>query len=200
MESTLTRNYINSLEEKLNAPNDLCTCNCDLDVFREMTKEHEKKLDELDKKFMPYRFETRFNIAYCKDCDSFYLIKTNYEASSKIDFEDIEFIYKKDYFEANDYIKKLETRYVDDNTHSIYVDKYIVRVLKHINNEKFSMRFISIEDISKANDYISNKKMCYNCFNKKIVPGNEVKCFKDYNNYNYYYVCDKFESIFEEEE
>ena len=49
---------------------------------------------------MPYRFESKINILYCKDCDSLYLMKSHYEASSKIDFEDIEFILKKDYFKA----------------------------------------------------------------------------------------------------
>ena len=198
MNRIITRNYLNSLEVK--EENQLCNCNCNLEVFKELTKEHEKKLDELDKKFMPYRFETRFNIAYCKDCDSFYLIKTNYEASSKIDFEDIEFIYKKDYFEANNYIKKLEDRYVNDDTHSIYVDSYIVRIIKYINNEKFTIRITSIEDTVKHYEYIKNKKFCYSCDNRMILAKYQIKCLCNNGIYEANYVCDKYRSRFDDEE
>ena len=70
MNSIISRNYLKSL--KVKEENQLCNCNCNLEVFKELSKENVKKLDELEKKFMPYRFETRFNIAYCKNCDSFY--------------------------------------------------------------------------------------------------------------------------------
>ena len=195
MESIINRNYINLLEVK--EENQLCNCKCNLDVFRELNKEKEKKLDELDKKFMPYRFESKIKIIYCKDCDSLYLMKSHYEASSKIDFESIEFILKKDYFKANDYINSLEKRYKTDDTHTIYVDKYLVRVLNHINNEKYSMKYISIEDTVKEYEYIKTKDICYNCDNKFLVGGNMINCLIHKENFSVDYVCDRFCSIYQ---
>ena len=197
MEAIISRNYINSLSVK--DENQLCNCSCNLEVFKELTKEYEKKLDELDKEFMPYRFENRFNIAYCKDCDSFYLIKTNYEASSKIDFEEIEFIYKKDYFEINDYMNSLEKRYKTDNAHTLYVNNYIIRILNYINNDKGSRRVVSFEDTVKEYDYIKTKKICYNCDNKFLIPNDRVECLIHKENYKVDYVCDRFCSIYEED-
>ena len=194
MQSIITRNYINSLEVK--EKNELCNCKCNLDVFRELTKEKEKKLDELDKKFMPYVFKSEIKILYCKDCDSLYLMKSHYEASSKIDFEDVEFILKKDYFKANDYIKSLEKRYRNDDSYTIYVDKYYVRVLKNINNEKYSMKYISIEDTVKEYDYIKTKEICYNCDNKYTVKNGLVECLKNKQVYELNHTCNNFDSIY----
>ena len=194
MNSIITRNYINSLEVK--EKNELCNCKCNLDVFRELIKEKEKKLDELDKKFMPYIFESKIMILYCKDCDSLYLMKSHYEASSKIDFENVDFILKKDYFKANDYIKSLEKIYRNDDSYTLYVDKYYVRVLKNINNEKFSMKYISIEDTVKEYDYIKTKEICYNCDNKFLVGGNMINCIIHKENFSIDYVCDRFCSIY----
>lgn len=197
MEAIISRNYINSLSVK--EENQLCNCSCNLEVFREITKEEEKKLDELDKKIMPYRFEVTLRILHCKECDSLYLMKSKYEASSKIDFEEIKYIYKKDYFEINDYMNSLEKRYKTDNAYNIYVDKYIVRVLKHINNEAFSMKIISIQDTIKECDYIKTKKICYNCDNKFLIPNDRVECLIHKENYKVDYVCDRFCSIYEED-
>jgi len=194
MNSIIARNYINLLEVK--EKNELCNCKCNLDVFRELNKEKEKKLDELDKKIMPYRFESKINILYCKDCDSLYLMKSHYEASSKIDFEDIEFILKKDYFKANDYINSLEKRYKTDDTHTIYVDKYLVRILKHINNEKYSMKYISIEDTVKEYEYIKTKEICYNCDNKFLIENNLIECLKNKQTYEVTHTCNDFDSIY----
>lgn len=194
MQSIITRNYINSLEVK--EENQLCNCKCNLDVFRELSKEKEKKLDDLDKKFMPYIFESKIMILYCKDCDSLYLMKSHYEASSKIDFENVDFILKKDYFKANDYIKRLEKRYRTDDSYTLYVDKYYVRVLKNINNEKFSMKYISIEDTVKEYDYIKNKEICYNCDNKYTVKNGLVECSKNKQIYEVNHTCNNFDSIY----
>ena len=61
MNSFIMRNELKYVKQD----NQLCNCNCDLTVFREFNKETVLNVDEVSKKFAPYRFESKLISAYC---------------------------------------------------------------------------------------------------------------------------------------
>ena len=196
MNSFISRNELKYVKQD----NQLCNCNCDLTVFREFNKETVLNVDEVSKKFAPYRFENKLISAYCKECDSCYTIRIKYEASSKTDYEVVESIWKHDYFWINDYINSIEKNYKDEASYSLFVDNYIIRVLENTVTDEETFRVISYENTLNEYNYISNKKICYNCDNRFLRPNKTIECLIHKDTFNIDYVCDRFCSIYQEEE
>ena len=94
----------------------------------------------------------------------------------------------------------MEKNYKDEASYSLFVDNYIIRVLENTVTDEETFRVISYENTLNEYNYISNKKICYNCDNRYLRPNNTIECLIHKDTFNIDYVCDRFCSIYQEEE
>lgn len=190
MESIIYRKNIIGVKET----NEICNCSCDLKVIKNVSCETEYKTDYISK------YETKYSeisiiSAYCSECNNLYQIKIKYIATSKTDDEEMIYIKKKNYFELIDYLKELENNYKENNSYSIYLDNYIIQVLKNKESENFNRKIISYYNASNDLDYIKDKNICYNCDNK-IFKNEKIKCLIHNQIFGKDYTCKQFDSIY----
>lgn len=144
--------------------NDLCDCEEDLKVLKNIKSERSIGMEEFEAKLMP-NYLTRERIGcYCPKCKNSYLITRKYEASLKIDFEDILSIEKMELGDLLIFFKlRGKPSLKDDYIKGIGIDDYYnMDIIKEERVGNLYYRTIVFSNDEELSNYIeileSNKE------------------------------------------
>lgn len=143
--------------DHIEGKNDLCNCDEDLKVLKNIKSERNIKMDEFEAKFTPNYFTRETIGCYCPKCKKAYLIHRSYEASSKIDFETIQSISEMNFTDLMSYFR-LREKLTKDNDYikGIDIDYYSMNILRENIIDNVYSRSIAFSNDEEISNYMED--------------------------------------------
>ena len=143
--------------DHIEGKNDLCNCDEDLKVLKNIKSERNIKMDEFEAKFSPNYFTRETIGCYCPKCKKVYLIHRSYEASSKIDFETIQSISEMNFTDLMSYFR-LREKLTKDNDYikGIDIDYYSMNILRENIIDNVYSRTIAFSNDEEISNYMED--------------------------------------------
>lgn len=143
--------------DHIEGTNDLCNCDEDLKVLKNIKSERNIKMDEFEAKFSPNYFTRETIGCYCPKCKKAYLIHRSYEASSKIDFETIQSISEMNFTDLMSYFR-LREKLTKDNDYikGIDIDYYSMNILRENIIDNVYSRTIAFSNDEEISNYMED--------------------------------------------